>query len=297
MLFKYYRSYSTFRNIFNTMAVSLIFSIFVLSILLTAIFSSISINQTNEISTRMLSRLELMTERVYDEAYSVLLSLGFGEDIDINTMMFGDTRNRLRDYSGYTQMRLLQSIYQDISYIGVYNGKMDELMCTIGLEKETENKIRKSILDHYSSTGSRILIPMNNQKIVVHGYDPNLNTLTLIYYSPLSTNSQIGAIFLAIDCSYLSDFTTSINDENAQLTFIVDANGIVLSHPDETQILSDYSSVDYVKLSILKDKPSDSFFIKNQNKQTLATYIHGDLKPANVLRTYNRYVLADFGMT
>ena len=254
---------------------ALIISTIVLSLLLTAIFTSLSINQTNEISTRMLSRLVMMTEQVYEDAYSVILALGYGENIDINTMMFGNSRDRLRDYAGHSRMRLMQTIYQNIAYIGVYNGTLDVIMCTLGLEKGTEASIRQSILDNYSSQGSRVLIPMKNQKIVTKGFDPNLNTLTLIYYSPLSTRGQIGAIFLAIDCTYLSQFISTINEQGEQLTFLVNSDGLVLSHPDKTQILLDYKSVDYVQTALSSKKATGYFFTKYLNERTLATYKRG----------------------
>ena len=122
LLIKYYRSYSTFRNIFNTLVISLLVSIILLAFILSAVFSSVLTRQTNDISTRMLSRLTFMINQIYTDAYSIMLSLGYGENVDLNTMMFSESRDRLRDYSGFTRMRLLQTIYPGIAYIGVYNG-------------------------------------------------------------------------------------------------------------------------------------------------------------------------------
>ncbi len=275
MLIRYYRSYSTFRNMFNSLIIALLISTVLLSVLLTSVYSRLNTSKTNEISTRMLSRLVFITEQVYDEAYSVLLSLGYGENIDINTMMFSTNRDRLREYSGYIRMRLQQTIYPNISYVGIYNGVLDEMMCTVGLQEDTLAQIRQSIRLNASSGGSRVMIPMNNQKIVTKEYDPNLNTLTLIYYSPLSKPGQIGAIFLAIDCKYLSQYISTINENDQQVTFLVDSAGRVLSHPDNKAILQDYSSVDYVRGAIESQQESGYFFTTYRQERTLVTYLRG----------------------
>ncbi len=260
---------------FNSLIIALLISTVLLSVLLTSVFSSLNTSKTNEISTRMLSRLVFITEQVYDQAYSVLLSLGYGENIDINTMMFGTNHDRLREYSGHIRMRLQQTVYPSIAYVGIYNGVLDEMMCTVGLQDSTKAEIRQSILLNASNPNSRIIVPMNNQKIVSKEFDPNLNTLTLIYYSPLSKTGQIGAIFLAIDCEYLNQFLSTINENDHQVTFIVDSFGRVLSHPDTNAILQDYSGVDYVRDAIASKSGSGCYFTTYRQERTLVTYLRG----------------------
>lgn len=259
---------------FNTLAIALLLSTMALSILLTVVFTNLNIRQTNDISTRMLSRLAFITEQVVGEADSVLLSLGYGENIDLNTMMFGASRDRLREYSGHSRMRLLQTIYPSIAYVGVYNGVMDELMCTVGLDDVTLAGIRGAVLARYSTPGSKVQVPMAGKKIVVPGIDPALKTITIIYYSPLSKPGRIGAIFLAIDCQYLSQFISAINRQDFQQTLLVDAGGLVLSHPDESQLLTNIGTVDYIKQALESGSEDGSFFTSYQNERTLVTYHH-----------------------
>ena len=273
MLIKYYRSYSTFRNIFNTLVISLLVSIILLAFILSAVFSSVLTRQTNDISTRMLSRLTFMINQIYTDAYSIMLSLGYGENVDLNTMMFSESRDRLRDYSGFTRMRLLQTIYPGIAYIGVYNGIQDELMCTVGLEDATRATIREAILARYSQRNTRLIVPMTNETLVPLGFDPEFKTLTLMYYSPLSGPDRIGAIFVGIDCEYLGQFIKTVNENDNQMTFLVDEQGKVLSHPDYTQIFADYRQIDYVQKAASAEQASGFFFADIDQKKNLVTYL------------------------
>ncbi len=276
MLIKYYRNYSTFRKIFNVLAVSLLGSIIVLAFILSIVFTNALTRETNDISTRMLSRLTLIVNQTFNDAQSVMLSLGYGQNIDLNGMMFGSEPNRLVDYNGHTRMRLLQTIYPGISYIGVYNGVQNNLSCTIGLDDDTKERLRLAILQNYDQQNAQHTIPMTNYKIVTKGNDPEIKTLTLIYYSPLSAKNRIGAIFTAIDCKYLGKFIASINKEDNQITFLVDGDGTVLSHPDDTQIFQSYKDVPYIQKALSSEK-ANGYYVENiDHKKILVTYLRNE---------------------
>ena len=259
------------------MVAALVISTIMLTLVLTLIFSRIIIKQSNDISQQMLSKLAFTTENIYSESYSVLLSLGFGDNIDLNTMMFGDQRHRLRDYSGYTRMRLLQTIYPGIAYIAVYNSQLDALMCTVGLDQVTVDTVRSIVRSNYSGVEQNLHIPMTNNLIAAEGYPSENKTITLVYYSPLSSERSIGAILLAIDCSYLSQYmTTSDSIVPLQQSMLVDNNGLVLAHSDSSRILEDFSSLEYIDRVLQVDTRSGYFISSIDRKRTLVTYMKVD---------------------
>lgn len=273
LLLKYYRSYATFRHIYNMMLVSLLVSIILLGSILSGLFSSVLTRQTNDISTRMLSRLTFIIRQIYEETYSVMLSLGYGENIDLNSMMFAPSPDRLRDYSGFTQMRLLQTIYPSISYIGVYSSVRNDFMCTVGLEEDSQNIIRESIMTSYNQKNANLVIPMTSRMRVPMGYDPDTKTLTMFYYSPLSGPDRIGAVFVGIDCEHLSQYIETVNKHDNQRTFIVNTQGMVLSHPDHAQIFADYHDLGYVQRALSAETTTGYFFVDIDNGKNLVTYL------------------------
>ncbi|MDW7659193.1 MAG: hypothetical protein SCM11_18655, partial [Bacillota bacterium] len=274
MLIQYYRNYSTFRRIFNMLVIGLLITTLSLTLMLTFIFSRIIIQQSNAIAEQTLDRLSLMTGQMYEESYSIMLSLGYGENIDLNTMMFSRERNRLRDFSGYVRMRLLQTIYPWIAYIAVYNGQLDTLMCTVGLQPETEYALKKAVLDRYSAHQDTFSMPVNNQLIAAESYLSEKKTLNLVYYSPLSKADQIGAILLAIDCSHLNQYMSSGGtDHNQQLSFVIDRQGLVLAHQDQKLVFTDVSTRLYIQRVLLSDQQRGHFISLVDGVRSVVTYL------------------------
>ena len=272
MLLKYYRHYSIFRRIFNALIIIILSCTIVFSLFFYAVFSKSTIEQAQKMSEEMLVRLKFMTRQIFNEADSVLLSLGAGENHDLNIMMFHEEHDRMIDYSGISQMRQLQSNYSAIAYIGIYNGIRDEAMCTIGLNDSFNEMLCRTISENYTDFDNRIIIPFENKMIVPKEYDPNLNTVTIIYYSPLSSSRSIGAVFLGIDCEYLSQYISEVQENDYQTVLTVNSGGTVITHPEMSQIFANYSENVFVKSVMDKGDDSGYFTVNGKEGKSLVTF-------------------------
>ena len=108
----------------------------------------------------------------------------------------------------------------------------------------------------------------------VEGKMYRLNTLTILYADYSSSGIAGAAMAVNIDLRELQNiFITRIN--RAQI-FILDRNGIVISHIDPSLITSDMSEVFYIKEILSGTEKSGCFITRINNQDNLVTFIKSD---------------------
>ncbi|NLG24376.1 MAG: helix-turn-helix domain-containing protein [Clostridiales bacterium] len=244
-MLSYYRSFSLYRRSLNTLSAGMSLAVLLLTLLLSGVFTGALLNEAQRQAERTAAMAADNVGRLHDELLTVAAYLG-NDNANINAMMFQQRHDRLREYAGGLAMRQLQSTYASISFIAVYNQNMDTLPCTASLTAASRAALKAEALTRYHSRARSDLAPMDLQLAAPEGTDPNLPSMVLIFYSPLSTERAIGAIVIGLDCRYLNSYIGALSGDERQVAILATPDGRLIAHPDQNQLLRDVSDQPYM---------------------------------------------------
>jgi AraC-like DNA-binding protein len=260
-MLKQYLSYSGLRRIFLGVFISIFLGVNAGSFALYAYFSSTLLKEINTSTLNMLTKVMNGTELIYNEITSLMLQLTNG-DITITRMMFESDKDRLVEYQGHQTMQKAVVSYPYIEYLAIYNERLNEIMATKDLSQDIRKELKELTDYNFRRYPRDLTIPIKISLFAPKLVPPRTaNTITLILYSPLSLENDKGALILGINCDYFQQLLGQMDGGELETIMILHSDNRVISHPDGSLQLLDFSGKDYVS-RIKSSEDASGFFIQ-----------------------------------
>lgn len=259
-MFKSYFSYSILRKIINTLFFAIVLTVAIISFLFSTLLSTNLTKESYASFEKVINGVASTSDMFYEEVISILSQLTFN-DADIKSIMFQNEHSRLVEYSGIQTMRDIKATYPYIEYLAVYNQKMNNLISTVTFDKITDQKLKDIVNTNYNQKGiSVISTPVSFVTSRVSFEE--INTVTIIMYSPFSKPDQKGVVVLGINCEYFQKLFGKIDTGNLDSIIVLDKNNLLIGHPDDSLLLQDYSNRQFVQ-RISSSTQKSGYFIDN----------------------------------
>lgn len=186
----------------------------------------------------------ILVNKLDDFAETALL-ISYDERVKDYLMYDRNLNNKYMKITSETYDLIRYSLDSDssIDYISLVKFNDSELIY-VG-ETWTNNNFREEILENYNNSE-----PMNyyNFKISIDKKIFNKDENVINIYTPIGSRYNqkvyIGFLVIGIGVDSLNDFYTSIEGKDQYKQFIVDTNGIIISHQDK-EMISKRSDFDY----------------------------------------------------
>jgi two-component system, response regulator YesN len=176
------------------------------------------------------SRLELFTDQIFS------LSLEIDSDPNVVSFFHNSEVDYYLEYLVLTRLRKISAINPFVESIQLYNKKSMRIV-------DTKNDC--SFIESYSDRGLITLLSKPQQKEILFlprkGIADNVNLLSLIYYSGnYNDNHMKYAVIINIDEEIFHQ-NISIDESPYSQQYLLNEEGIVISHTDKKALLADYS--------------------------------------------------------
>jgi hypothetical protein len=242
------------------------------NLLLYTFFSKALVSEINTGNMNMLTKIKNATELMYEEIHALSTQLGHG-NITITKIMFENERDRLLEYQGHQILQSTLVSYPYIDYLAVYNERLDELIGTRYFTIASEEALKELARNSYQQGGGggiQFTIPLAVEPQGPSQNNPARNTITLIIYSPLSLEDDKGVLLAGINCDYFQQLISKMDEGNLETVMILHGNAQVISHPDVSQLLMDYSGREFVT-DIISGGSGSGYFIREID--TVETFV------------------------
>jgi AraC-like DNA-binding protein len=239
------------------------------NLLLYTLFSKNMVSEINAGNLDMLAKVKNATELMYEEMIALSTQLGHN-NITITKIMFENERDRLLEYQGHQILQNALVSFPYIDYFAIYNERLDELIGTMYFSAASEAELKSLARNYYQQGMYRLTIPLAVENRPSSG--GVLNTITLVIYSPLSLENDKGVFLVGINCDYFQQLISKMDEGNLDTVMILHGNGRVISHPDISQVLTDYSGNDFFKEINSAGGASDFFIRDIDATKTIVSY-------------------------
>lgn len=193
----------------------------------------------------------------------------------IITTLMSHNPDKLQDREAMDILTEIQSTYPFIKDIGIYNDYTKSFLTTRGTPYELNEEEKKQMI----TTPHSQYIDLFAQKVEPSFPSSSLapiNVLTFILRPNYALTSQNrGAILINMNEQYIMQTMQSISSDSDN-SFVVDANGLVLSHTDPTQFMKNISDTSYMQQIVASPDKSHYFKIRLNGQQQLVTYVKSE---------------------
>lgn len=257
--------------VFNLLLISLI--IFTLSTLLYFNFSSIGLKIVTSSILDRLTQTSYSTDYLKDASLAAISQVYIDPDI-ANELVTKGLGNIVQAEINLTLQRIVNSS-DFIDSISVYSGVNDEFISTRDYLPQNE----KDYLFNYIAEINRnnevgsSLHPMPRKIVGGFNSKETIPVYTYIMFSDfLSQNRPERAVILNVKEEWLSNVIKSAGSKYLGDVFILDQNGMVMSHASQDMFHKDLSGEDYVK-RVLQSGENGYFVTNIHNVNSLVTYV------------------------
>lgn len=241
VLWQNIKRFTVYRRLIVSYSILVLITIALISTILYQQFSRSSVMEINNMSGAMLSQTRYAADIIYDQVFLVGNELLHNNEVI--SAMHSATKDALVEYGVIQKMTYLQAVYPFINYIGVYNGKIDRYLnnkaITAEADKEVIEKIKNNDGTHFYEFIPRTLVNRDTKA--------KTNALTFILYSNFSQSlPKNGALIINVNEDYIHKMISDLSSSSTNNTiFVMDHNGIVLSHTDPSFFLDDFKQEQY----------------------------------------------------
>lgn len=266
-------------NIFLSLTLTVVLTIFILSAILYTNFEQIALSLIYNSSSDNLSQVsysvDFMTktakslaQQIYHDpkiADLILFSPGLSEE---NAAL-----EQLDNYR-YTSTLYINSIY-------VYSKKADALYVShpssSSVEQDVKSFYDRQIVDILDSIGSYRRFEIIPRSVplppAAKGTARQTNNYTFLYYESVTGNTPDGAIVLNISEDWLHETMNSLNSNPVQSTFVIDGKGVLLTSDKTDGMLTDISKEAYIG-KILASNAGKGYIVDDvRGVKSLVTYV------------------------
>jgi len=244
-----------------------------LSLFLFKSFEANTLKQIRNNNEKMLYQSYKMTETYWVSTFGYMYQQYIGDSV-LNQGLEGENLDA-SDYANISkQLFNIKESNSFINSIYVYNVKSDLIFSNLSTVQNLNDFYDREFLnslDNYDSTRMPLLLP-RKANCIINGQKQTTNVISLIFMQK-DTNKKITSLLVYnLDEKVLQKVVTSENEDKLNEIFIIDNNGIVVSHPNEKKINTNMKNDKYIK-NILNSDDSSGIFIDNvDGKKTIVNY-------------------------
>ena len=244
-----------------------------LSLFLYKSFEANTIQQIQDNNEKMLYQSYKMTETYWVSTFGYMYQEYIGDSV--LTEGLEGTNLNASDYARISkQLSNIKESNNFINSIYLYNVKSDLIFSNLSTVQNMndfyDNKFLKS-LDKYDDTRMPFLLP---RKVTynINGQKQTNNVISLIFMQKDTSKKITSLLVYNLDEQVLQKVVTSEDDDKSNEIFIIDNNGIVISHPDEKKINTNMKNEKYIKNILNSDQSSGISVDKVNGKKTVVNY-------------------------
>jgi two-component system response regulator YesN len=262
MFLRRIRQYRIYRRLVLSYLLLSVVTITVLSFILYSMFSARAVDEIDRSSKQMLAQVSYTANVVFAQVQNVtgqLLS-----DNKIMSFLYAKEDSKMVNYTASLLLTRIQGVYPFIKNLSIYNLTTGAYIDSLGLPP-SPNLVKRDDTNYFG------FFPRAVESID----KSHLRLLTFKIIPERSfTDVPNSAIVVDLDETYIRNTMQNISATSRNsLTFVMDANGTVLSHSNPQHFMEDFSKNDYVG-QILTDSHSQGSFVHNIDRQKhLVTYV------------------------
>ena len=229
--------YSGFRRIFAGLFIVIFISVNAGNFILYTFFSRALAEEIKNSRQQMLASIKNTTELIYEEIISLATQLGHG-NITLTRLMFQNTRDRILEFQSHQIMQNTLASFPRISYIAVYNERLDIIIGTKDFISETEAELKALVNRYFKQGVHNLTIPLTVHRRAVSSDLAATNTVTVIVYSPLSFPGDKGALLVGIYSDYFQQLIQRVDDRDLETVMIFHGNGELITSTETDRQLN-----------------------------------------------------------
>lgn len=259
------RQYRVYRRLVLSYLLIILITITLLCSILYSLFSRSVVQEIEQSSQDMLSQVSytanVVLKQVEDISYQLL------NDNEIITFMYAHEEDKLVNYNANQLLSRVQSVYPFIFNISLYNFTTGSYIDVSGLTPDPG--IRIDTPSKYLEFFPREVETIDNRQ---H------NVLTFVMYPEQSfTGIAQSVIVLDIEESYIQNTMGMINSSSEdRSTFVMDAQGTILSHSSVPYFQQSFANVDYAQKILNSSETRGSYSYEIDGTNQLITFIKSE---------------------
>lgn len=248
-------------------------TVLILSLILFMLFSSRAAKEIDSNSKLMLAQTSYTSDVVYTQVVNITNQLI--NNTTITSFFYAKYEDKIKSYDVSILLSRIQNVYPFIKYIEICNIATGTYYNTLDVPESTMDEIQRNTMELIKNNKKGHMVFLPRKFIREHsGWFPQtLSTLSFAVFPDYLTSSDT-AILINIDEKYIQRTIQSINGSSPDfITFVMDKNGLILSHTNPDFFMQNISDLEYVK-KILKDSKSQGSLIQNiDSEKKLVTYV------------------------
>jgi AraC-like DNA-binding protein len=239
----------------------------VFSFLLIQTFSKNTIKNINSNTENMVYQSYTTADVLLSSAYTNFYNL-YSSDTNIINALYANDLNilQVRDICNLLQVQVRSNPI--INSIYIYNRKADKVVTSMPSVSNIDNFIDTDIikkLDNFKDYNKNIIPREITYDYLGNTY--NYKFISLIFYDYNVNSAMDSAMIINIDQDVFQKLVTSSKNKGITELFIIDNNGVVISHTDPKMINSNLKNEAYIS-RILLSTTKDGYFTNKANEDT-----------------------------
>ncbi len=262
MIWKRIQKYRVYRKLVLSYLLLIVMTILLLCVTLYTLFSSRAMREIERSSGEMLAQVSYTANVIYSQMHEVVNQLL--SDHRIIAFMYAKEDNKETNYHANLLITQVQNVYPFLADIALYNFVNGAYVDVAGLPPQAD--LSERVSDPYMSFHAR--------QVHLPGREP-LNLLTFKFLPDRAfAGTPRTAIVLDVNASHVQSTMRSINASGEHVnSFVIDADGTVLSHSDSGHFGENFARLDYVQKILSADRERGSFVHKIDGHKHLVTYV------------------------
>ncbi len=260
--------YKAFKKLALSYFLLILISVILLSSAFFSLFSLSAIKEIDRNSRTVLSQISYAADVVQDQVMTIGNTLIY--DNKIVSFTHAPEEDKVKNYNIYLQLSQIKNAYPFIHSIGIYKQISDSIVDTSGLP--VDRNLLGSLATKYLNYFPR--------KFVVAGLNGNqpYQFITFTLYPEYSLKSSANSvIYINVEAQYILNTIRNISKaDSANNTFVMNSEGLILSHTDPSLFMQDLSGENYVNRILTEDQTKQSFTANINNRKYLVTYVKSD---------------------
>ena len=244
-----------------------------LSVFLYKSFETNTLKQIRTNNEKMLYQSYKMTETYWVSTFGYMYQQYLGDSV--LTEGLEGTNLDASDYARISkQLFNIKESNNFINSIYIYNVKSDLIFSNLSTVQNLNDFYDRDFLnslDKYDGTRMPFLLP-RKATYIINGQKQTTNVISLIFMQKDTNKKLTSLLVYNLDEKVLQKVVTSENDDKSNEIFIIDNNGIVISHPDEKKINTNMKNDKYIKTILNSDDSSGVFIDKVDGKKTIVNF-------------------------
>ncbi len=247
-------------------------SVGIVSSLLYNRFTENAYYQANMYSTQLLHQISYSADFLYEITSSFGVQLL--SDNDVIHTLYSESLSEIDIHNINNKLSRLLPANPTINSVYLYNKKADRYIATVNTNQSVKDfdpnaiNMTSDILNKRFTFIPRILSYKSSGKIV----RTNILTFTLSDL-PVFIEGVDSAIILNVSQDYLKNLINSMNVSKESTILILNKDGTILSHPDDSMFCNNISTVPYIRSCLLSQKESGYLEASVNHQRSLISYV------------------------